>query len=181
MPASDFAFELDRPRPGGGYWPSHWPVECGGNRRQKSATGCLDAASGSAEVTARSTGRWDVMVVARDPGEWYVGGTMPAFTGPPPHGWVERFDPVSLERLALSPELPCGDHVWCGAILVHRNGSVYSVNGSYLHRLDPIDLQIEAERSLVDCIIIATTISIGKTCKVNRSHAVPTCHPTGSL
>lgn len=151
MAVTDFAFALDRPSPRGGYWPSHWPVECGGNRRQKSAVGRLDAASGSATVTSRATGRWDVMVVARDPGEWYVGGTMPAFTGPPPHGWVERFDPVSLESLALSPNLPCGDHVWCGAILVHRNGSVYSVNGSYLHRLDPVSLAIEAERPLVDC------------------------------
>lgn len=151
MALTDFAFALDRPRPGGGYWPSHWPVECGGNRRQKSAVGRLDAVSGTATVTTRSTGRWDVMVVTREPGEWYVGGTMPAFTGPPPHGWVERFDPVTLEPLAVSPALPCGDHVWCGAILVHRNGSVYCVNGSYLHRLDPIDLHVENERALVDC------------------------------
>jgi len=126
-------------------------VECGGNRRQKAATGRLDAAAGRATVTSRSTGRWDVMAVIREPGQWYVGGTMPAFTGPPPHGWVERFDPVTLESLAVSPELPCGDHVWCGAILAHANGSIYSVNGSYLHRLDPDDLTIQAERALVDC------------------------------
>lgn len=151
MAGSSFAFPLDRHAPGDGYWPSHWPVECGGNRRQKSAVGRLDVASATAHVTTRSTGRWDVMVVAREPGEWYVGGTMPAFSGPPPHGWVERFDPVTLEPLAASPELPCGEHVWCGAVLVHRNGSVYSVNGSYLHRLDPDDLHVEAERALVDC------------------------------
>ena len=30
------------------------------------------------------------MVVERDPGEWFLGGTMPAFAGPPPYGWVER-------------------------------------------------------------------------------------------
>lgn len=144
-------FPLDRPVPGGGYWPSHWPVECGGNRRQKSAVGRLDAADGESTVTTRSTGRWDVMVVARDPGEWYVGGTMPAFSGPSPHGWVERFDPVSLEPIVRSPDLPCGDHVWCGAILAHANGSIYSVNGSYLHRLAHDDLRVLAERPLVDC------------------------------
>lgn len=142
---------LDRPQPGGGYWPSHWPVECGGNRRQKAAVGRLDAAAGRAGVTSRATGRWDVMAVMREPGQWYVGGTMPAFVGPPPFGWVERFDPITLEPRAVSPELPCGDHVWCGAILAHANGSIYSVNGSYLHRLDPDDLSIEAERQLVDC------------------------------
>ena len=91
------------------------------------------------------------MVVTREPGEWYVGGTYANFVGPPPHGWVERIDPISLEAQAMSPALPCGEHVWCGAILVHRNGSIYSVNGSYLHRLAPDDLRVEAERQLVDC------------------------------
>ncbi|MEM9032993.1 MAG: hypothetical protein AAGD18_00240 [Actinomycetota bacterium] len=144
-------YALDREGAGAGYWPSSWPVECGGNRRQKSSPGRLDAAVGVAEVTTRSTGRWDVMVVHRDPGEWYVGGTMPAFSGPPPFGWVERFDPVSLEPVVRSPDLPCGEHVWCGAILAHANGSIYSVNGSYLHRLDAATLGVEAERALVDC------------------------------
>ncbi|MEO0493852.1 MAG: hypothetical protein AAF081_10595, partial [Actinomycetota bacterium] len=144
-------FALDRDGAGPGYWPSPWPVECGGNRRQKASPGRLDAASGIAAVTSRRTSRWDVMVVNRNPGEWFVGGTMAAFTGPPPHGWVERFDPETLEPLAHSPALPCGDHVWCGAILAHANGSIYSVNGSHLHRLHPDDLHVEAERVLVDC------------------------------
>ena len=91
------------------------------------------------------------MVINRGPGEWYVGGTMPAFSGPPPHGWVERFDPVTLEPVRRSPALPCGEHVWCGAILAHANGSIYSVNGNALHRLDPDELTIQAERTLVDC------------------------------
>ena len=73
---------------------------------------------------------------------------MPAFVGPPPYGWVTRFDPISLETVAESPQLPCGDHVWCGAILVHADGTVMSVNGSFLHRLDPNDLSILNERRL---------------------------------
>lgn len=140
--------QLDRAEPHAGYWPSTWPVECGGNRRQKAATGRLDAANGSARVTTRRNGRWNVMVVRRQPGQWYLGGTMASFSGPPPFGWVERIDPETLEPLAASPELPCGDHVWCGAILAHANGSIHSVNGSYLHRLDPDDLHVEAERRL---------------------------------
>lgn len=139
---------LDRTSRHPGYWPSPWPVECAGNRRQKAAVGRLDAASGSATITTRSDNKWHVMTVEREPGQWYVGGTMPAFSGPPPFGWVERIDPESLETLASSPELPCGDHVWCGAILAHANGSILSVNGSYLHRLDPDDLSIEVEREL---------------------------------
>ncbi len=131
-----------------GYWPSPWPVECGGNRRQKAAIGRLDVASGTPSVTTRRNGRWNVMIVRRDPGEWYVGGTVAAFTGPPPFGWVERLDPDTLEPTASSPELPCGAHVWCGAILAHANGSIMSVNGSFLHRLDPDDLSVQAERRL---------------------------------
>ncbi len=84
------------------------------------------------------------MAIEREPGQWYLGGTMAAFNGPPPYGWVERIDPQSLEATAYSGELPCGDHVWCGAILAHANGSIYSVNGSFLHRLSP-DCEIEAE------------------------------------
>lgn len=88
------------------------------------------------------------MVVARDPGEWYVGGTMPAFHGPPPFGWVQRIDTETLEPVVSSAELPCGEHVWCGAILAHANGSIHSVNGSFVHRLDANDLSVQAEARL---------------------------------
>ncbi|MGI9615102.1 MAG: hypothetical protein ACR2QO_19475 [Acidimicrobiales bacterium] len=139
---------LDRAEHHPGYWPSPWPVECGGNRRQKAAAGSLAAADGSARVVTRRNERWNVMVVRREPGQWYLGGTMASFTGPAPFGWVERIDPETLEPVASSPELPCGEHVWCGAILAHANGSIYSVNGSYLHRLDHDDLHVIAERRL---------------------------------
>ena len=131
-----------------GYWPSPWPVECGGNRRQKASVGALNAEAGAAQVVHRRNDRWNVMVVGRAPGEWYLGGTMAAFTGPPPFGWVGRIDGETLQPLAGSAELPCGEHVWCGAILAHRNGDIYSVNGSYLHRLDAQDLSVKAERAL---------------------------------
>lgn len=139
---------LDREERHPGYWPSPWPVECGGNRRQKTTAGRLDAEERTALVEARRGDRWNVMVIRRAPGEWFLGGTMAAFSGPAPHGWVERIDPESLEPLASSPRLPCGEHVWCGAILAHADGSIMSVNGSYLHRLDPHDLRVLAERRL---------------------------------
>lgn len=140
--------DIDRTTTHPGYWPSAWPVECGGNRRQKSSPGRLDAAVRTASVTTRRNGKWNVMVVEREPGEWYLGGTMASFTGDPPYGWVDRIDPDSLEPIAASPELPCGEHVWCGAILAHADGSIMSVNGSFLHRLDPHDLSVVAEREL---------------------------------
>lgn len=139
---------VDRDQRHPGYWASPWPVECGGNRRQKASHGRLGAAGGTAAVTTRRDDRWHVMVVQREPDQLYLGGTMPAFSGPPPHGWVERIDPATLEPIASSPELPCGDHVWCGSILAHANGSVMSVNGSYVHRLDADDLSVVSERRL---------------------------------
>ncbi|MDG2908852.1 MAG: hypothetical protein P6D49_11220 [Acidimicrobiales bacterium] len=60
---------------------------------------------------------------------------------------MERIDPETLEPVKASGELPCGGHVWCGAILAHANGSIHSVNGSFLHRLDP-DCRVVAEREL---------------------------------
>lgn len=76
------------------------------------------------------------MMIRRAPGELFLGGTMSAFTGPPPFGWLQRLDPETLEVKAESPQLPCGDHVWCGSIAAHRNGDIIKVNGCYMHRLD---------------------------------------------
>ncbi len=137
----------DRAAPLPGYFPSPWPVECGGNRRQKAAVGGLDARGAETSVVTVHNGRWNVMMIRRRPGELYLGGTMPAFTGPPPFGWLQRLEPETLEVLAESPELPCGEHVWCGAIAAHEDGDLVSVNGSYLHRLDP-ECRIVAEREL---------------------------------
>jgi hypothetical protein len=138
---------LDRSGPLPGYFASPWPVECGGNRRQKAASGGLSARSGSADVTTRRDDRWHVMTIRRAPGEIFVGGTMPAWSGPEPHGWLQRIDPETLEVVAESPTLPAGGHVWCGAIAAHANGDIYKVNGCYMHRLD-MDCQVVTERRL---------------------------------
>ena len=87
------------------------------------------------------------MMVRRGDGELYLGGTMPAWTGPPPFGWLQRLDPDSLDIISESPPLPCGDHVWCGAIAAHQNGDIIKVNGCYMHQLDA-DCQVVTERRL---------------------------------
>jgi hypothetical protein len=138
---------LDRAASLSGYYPSSWPVECGGNRRQKAATGGLHALDATAQVTTSINGRWNVMMIRRGDDELYLGGTMPAFTGPPPFGWLQRLDPQRLDVMAQSPELPCGEHVWCGAIAAHANGDIIKVNGSVMHRLDR-DCQVVVERHL---------------------------------
>lgn len=138
---------LDRTAPLPGYFPSHWPVECGGNRRQKAARGGLHARGATPVTTTRINDRWNVMAVQRGADAVYIGGTMSAFVGPPPFGWVERVDPATLDPIAQSPQLLCGDHVWCGAIAVHESGDIIKVNGSFMHRLDPA-CQVVAERKL---------------------------------
>ena len=72
------------------------------------------------------------MVVLRDPGEVYV---LCHSVGPDAVGWVERIDPVTLEPVARSIDLPAGP-VWPGGLAAHANGSLYVVFGRYAHRLD---------------------------------------------
>ena len=131
-----------------GYWGSAWPVECGANHRPKvAASGGLDLQPTDRLVaTTRHTGRWPVMFVQRQPGELYLHGTT---TGDDPTvaGWVELVDPVSLRPLASSGDLPAGGHEWCGSLSAHANGDLYTVNGSYLHRLRP-DCSVATERQL---------------------------------
>ena len=75
-----------------GYYKSHWPVECGGNRRQKATKGSLNASEKKAVVQSIRNERWNVMTIYRDNNEIFLGGTMPSFTGP---------EPVSYTHLTL--------------------------------------------------------------------------------
>lgn len=59
---------------------------------------------------------------------------------------VERIDPVTLEPLETSPELPAGP-VWPGGIGVHDDGSLHVVFGNHAHRLDR-ELRVVATRTL---------------------------------
>lgn len=131
-----------------GYWPSSWPVECGDNHRSKAAAGPGFGLGPTDRLvtTTRHTGRWPVMFVQRDRDELYLVGTSLG-AAQDPVGWVERVDPETLAPIERSGDLPAGGHEWCGSISVHRNGDLYAVNGSYLHRLDP-DCRVVAERRL---------------------------------
>ena len=130
-----------------GYFDSAWPVECGGNRRQKAATGTLSSRNSKTEMISTVSDKWNVMVIQREKNEFFLGGTMPYFNGPKPYGWVQKINSDTLEVLNESPQLPCGDHVWCGAIAAHKNGSVIKVNGSFMHVLSP-DCEVILEKEL---------------------------------
>ncbi len=150
--------KLDRSETLDGYYPSTWPAECGGPRRQKlvGSPGPKVEPGERLLSTLRQTGGWSVMLVQRGEGELYVQGGAGLLPGdfPPVYrregetaGWLERVDPITLETLARSPELPSGGHLWCGAVVVHENGDLYVVNGRYCHRLDP-DCRVVAEHEL---------------------------------
>ncbi len=130
-----------------GYHGSGWPTECGGPQRRKLSPwpGPGYAAGDTPRVWTRTTGLWNVMFVWRDDALYLQGTTTARHPGA--FGWVERVDPETLEPIDRSPDLPCGGHRWCGAILVHRDGGVFSINGNHLHRLDPA-CSLEAELRL---------------------------------
>ena len=130
-----------------GYFDSAWPVECGGNRRQKAATGKLLSKNSKTEMISTVSDKWNVMVIQRDKNEFFLGGTMPYFIVPKPYGWIQKINSDSLEVLNESPQLPCGDHVWCGAIAAHENGSIIKVNGSFMHVLSP-ECEVILEKEL---------------------------------
>ena len=110
-----------------GYWPSQWPDQCGGSQRQKASAGRLEADSGTATVTTSRIGRWNVMVVVRAPGSSGTSAVRwPSFRGPDPFG--VRSSGSTQTPWSRRPHPPsCGaaQHVWCGAILAHGNGSIH--------------------------------------------------------
>ena len=125
---------LDSAGPVPGYYDSPFPGEDGGPRRQLAPRSPGLGLEGGERlpVTSRPA-PMATMVVLRDPGEVFLqGNTQPSGNST---SWVERIDPVTLEPLARSPDLP-GGPFWPGGILVHANGYLYVTYGRYCHKLD---------------------------------------------
>ncbi len=126
------------------YHSGPWPAEDGGPRRLQVPAG--GPAGGPAEAPGVTglevTTRADpliTMVVTGGPGEVFLlrhglGDDAPAT--------VERIDPVTLEPLATSGELP-GGPMWPGSLAAHGDGGLHVVFGNHAHRLGA-DLTLEA-------------------------------------
>src|SRR5262245_6508531 len=127
---------------------SLFPAECGGPLRLQAppVPGLRLGPSETLAATSRFTGRWNVMFLWKGRERLYLYGTS-RLASPDPHGCVEEVDPETLAPVKTSLPLPCGVHIWCGALLMHENSDLYVVNGSFMHRLDA-DLNILAERRL---------------------------------
>ncbi len=118
-----------------GYWPSRWPGEDGGPRRTevpRDGRG-LDLRPGERLVATTREAIVATMVVLRDPGEVYL---LRHTGGPDAISWVERIDPLTLEVIERSPDLP-GGKTWPGGVAAHANGSLYVAFGRHAHRLSP--------------------------------------------
>lgn len=127
-------------------WPSPWPAEDGGSRRPQIAptavTGWgLQPEQGIAVTHRDAPGT--TMVVLRDPGEVYV---LRHGFGDGAVAWVEQIDPLTLEVLRQSPELP-GGPMWPGGVAAHAGGSLQVVFGNHAHRL-AADLTLLASTEL---------------------------------
>ena len=148
-----------------GYWPSPWPAEDGGparrqvpHRQADGTTGAPigpwlgrsdvgDGAGATPRAPLQATARelWaPTMAVLRDPGEVFVVCHTLGPTGT--SSWLERIDPVTLEPVDRSPDLP-GGPFWPGGVAAHANGSLYVTYGRWCHRLDP-DCSLVASREL---------------------------------
>ncbi len=128
-----------------GYWPSRWPGEDGGPRRlaiPRSGSGLAIGTGERLDVVSRAV-PLSTMVVLREPGEVFLLGHT---TGTDAISWVEQIDPVTLEVVTRSPDLP-GGKTWPGGVAAHANGSLYVAFGRHVHRLTP-DLEIVTSRVL---------------------------------
>jgi len=127
-----------------GYWPSNWPAEDGGPRRiQRPRIGNGPSLTAGAISVRSREAIAATMLVLRDEGEAFL---LRHTAGPAAVSWVERVDPVTLDVLARSADLP-GGPTWPGGIAAHANGSLHVVFGNHAHRLGP-DLAVLASREL---------------------------------
>ena len=126
-----------------GYWDSPWPAEDGGPGRRQRVEGVRAPGTGGGIAVRSREAIAATMVVLRDPGEVFL---LRHTAGDGAISWVERIDPVTLEQLGRSPDLP-GGSTWPGGIAAHANGSLHVVFGNHAHRLSP-DLDVLAVAEL---------------------------------
>ena len=120
-----------------------WRYEDGGPRRLQTSPGGLGLTDGAElEVTTRIAPAVTMVVHDLDASALLLRHS----AGEGATALVERVDPVSLEPVAQSPELPAGP-VWPGGLGVGDDGSVIVVFGDHAHRLDSA-LRVQARRRL---------------------------------
>ena len=123
-----------------------WRFEDGGPRRRQTTPGALACRGETFEVTTRTAPVVTMPVAGVDTADGPSLHLLRHTAGDGAIALVERIDPVTLEPLITSPELP-GGPVWPGGLGLLDDGSTLVVFGNHAHRLDP-DLQVVASREL---------------------------------
>ncbi|MCB1003244.1 MAG: hypothetical protein KDB35_03570 [Acidimicrobiales bacterium] len=110
-----------------------WRYEDGGPERRQRVAGTLGTGPDRGlEVTTRAAPA-ATMVVTDGAGAYFL---LRHTAGDDAVCTVERIDPVTLEPLEQSEELP-GGPVWPGGLGVAPDGAIHVVFGDHAHRLDP--------------------------------------------
>jgi len=132
--------------PTSGYWPSVWPAEDAGPRRQQVAAGAFAGLQTADPRVVSRDAHGATMVVRRDPGEVFLHGHSVGGESSVQTSWVERIDPTTLETLSRVDELP-GGSAWPGGIAANADGSLIVVFGNHAHRLNT-NLEVEVSVEL---------------------------------
>lgn len=120
-----------------------WRYEDGGPDRRQLVPGALGIGPGDRLAVTTRVAPAATMVVTDERGGFFL---LRHTAGDDSVAVVDRFDPVTLEPLASSPELP-GGPVWPGGLGVAADGALHVVFGDHAHRLGP-DLTVEASVTL---------------------------------
>jgi hypothetical protein len=135
-----------------GYLAGPWPAEDGGPSRLQAPHGeqglGIRAGESLAVLAERRVG--GIQMIVRGQGEslYALRSILGRRALLDPAGTViERIDPITLEAVAQSPQLPAGPW-WAGGLAVLADGGIVAVSGRWAHRLDPDSLQPTAAREL---------------------------------
>lgn len=119
-----------------------WHHEDGGPQRLQTTPGTLGARGRRLLVTTRAA-PVTTMVVGNVEHTYLLRHG----AGERAVSFVERIDPVTLEMLGRSPDLP-GGAVWPGGLgIADDDGAIHVVFGNHCHRLGP-DLRVQASQQL---------------------------------
>ena len=120
-----------------------WPAEDGGPRRLARPVGLAGPAAQSAALAVSVLSPITVMALQAPGGRLLV---LRNTVGADGVSWVAELDPLTLDEIGRSEDLPLGPF-WPGGMAVLGDGSVVVAQGRYVHRLGS-DLVRQASRRM---------------------------------
>lgn len=159
----------------GDYENSNFPCEYGGGRRQKRArTRGLDIQPNERlRATTRrfEPGKWAIYTNDADGRVFVLGTTVPVL--PDSFGWIEEVDPITLERIRVSPNLETGGHNFCAGSVLLRDGHILACFGRYMHKLNlnlgPVaELELDVDHAHNGLLLLSDGMAITRNLEHNH-------------